>query len=222
MTLPDKRSQLRELGRVRQQRRWPGYSGIGEYHNGAYECEWVSPYTKTAGNVDASVMILLQDWASHEWCSGPFDRETAELGYTPGEPTSRNLARLLQDTFGLALLETYGTNLFPFVKSGGMSASIPMPDLLKAAVEFALPQVAIVKPRLVICLGLVTFTAATVACGHSAPPNMNTAIESPVEHGDSLIYCQSHAGHFGRINRNKGGVDRVSQDWVRMKERAGL
>jgi hypothetical protein len=41
------------------------YSGIGDYHDGAYECERVSPYTKTAGNVDADVMVLLQDWASH-------------------------------------------------------------------------------------------------------------------------------------------------------------
>ena len=218
----DKGAQLRELGRIRQQTRWPGYTGIGDYHDGAYECDWVSPYTKTAGNVDAAAMVLLQDWASDEWCSGALDKETAELGYTPSEPTSRNLVRLLQDTFGLSLKETYGTNLFPFVKPGGMSAKIPMPDLTKAATDFALPQIAIVKPRLVICLGMVTFTAVTLACGHSAPPNMNTAIESPFEYRESLIYCQSHAGHFGRVNRNKGGVDRVTQDWVRMKERAGL
>ena len=222
MGLTDKNAQLRELGRIRQQTHWPGYSGIGDYHNGAYECDWVSPYTRTAGNVDAAVMVLLQDWASHEWCGGAFDPETAKLGYTPSEPTSRNLVRLLHDTFGLSLEEAYGTNLFPFVKSGGMSASIPMPDLVKAATDFALPQIAIVRPRLVICLGLVTFTAARLACGHSAPLNMATAIESPFQYEESLICCQSHTGHFGRINRNRGGIDRVSQDWVRMKEQAGL
>lgn len=104
MGLTDKDARLRQLGRIRQQTRWPGYSGIGDYHNGAYECDWVSPYTKTAGNVDAAVMVLLQDWASDEWCKGPFDQETADLGYTPSEPTSRNLVRLLQDTFGLSRL----------------------------------------------------------------------------------------------------------------------
>jgi len=87
---------------------------------------------------------------------------------------------------------------------------------------FALPQIAIVKPRLVICLGLATFTAASLACGQSVPLKMATAIESPFRFEDSLIYCQSHPGHFGRINRNKAGVDRVSQDWVLMRERAGL
>jgi len=116
----------------------------------------------------------------------------------------------------------YCTNLFPFVKPGGMSAQIPMSDLTKAATDFALPQIAIVKPRLVICLGLVTFTAMQLACGHAAPLNMATAIESPFQYEESLIYCQSHTGHFGRINRNKGGIDRVSQDWIRMRERAGL
>jgi hypothetical protein len=217
-----KHAQLRALGQLRQQTRWPGYSGIGDYHNGAYECDWVSPYTKTAGNVDAAVMLLLQDWASDEWCKGPFDPETAELGYSPSEPTNRNLVRLLHDTFGLSLKETYGTNLFPFVKSGGMSADIPMSDLTKAATDFALPQIAIVKPRLVICLGLATFTTVSLACGQSVPQKMATAIESPFPFEDSLIYCQSHPGHFGRINRNKGGVDRVSQDWVLMREKAGL
>jgi restriction system protein len=66
----------------------------------------VSPYTKTAGNVDAGVMILLQDWASHDWCSGAFDPKTAEAGYTASEPTSKNLNCLLQEILGLSLKET--------------------------------------------------------------------------------------------------------------------
>jgi hypothetical protein len=44
----DKCSQLRELGRIRRETRWPGYLGIGDYHAGAYECDWVSAYTKAA------------------------------------------------------------------------------------------------------------------------------------------------------------------------------
>lgn len=91
-----------------------------------------------------------------------------------------------------------------------MSAKIPMSDLAKAATDFALPQISIVKPRLVICLGLATFTAVSLACSQSVPAKMATAIESPFQFEDSLIYCQSHPGHFGRINRNRGGVDRAA------------
>jgi len=44
-----------------------------------------------------------------------------------------------------------------------------MSDLTKAATDFALPQITIIKPRVVICLGRVTFTARQLACSHAAP-----------------------------------------------------
>jgi len=56
---PLKHAQLRALGKLRQQTRWPGYACIGDYHDGAYESEWVSPYTKSAHSVDADVMVHL-------------------------------------------------------------------------------------------------------------------------------------------------------------------
>ena len=58
----DKNARLLALARLRQATRWPGYKSIADYHHGVYECDFVSPYTKTAGNVDAEVMVLLQDW----------------------------------------------------------------------------------------------------------------------------------------------------------------
>jgi len=63
--------------------------------------------------------------------------------------TRCNLERFLNTTFGLSLADIYGTNVFPFIKSGGVSRRIPARDLIKAALEFALPQIEIVKPRLV-------------------------------------------------------------------------
>ena len=67
----DKRARLLELARERQADRWPGYAAIGDYHEGRYECDFVSPYTRSAANVDAQVMVLLQDWASDASLSGP-------------------------------------------------------------------------------------------------------------------------------------------------------
>ena len=72
------------LAKLRQATQWPGYKCIGDYHAGAYECDFVSPYTKKAGNVDAEIMVMLQDWGSDEWGSGRFDEESAKEGY--GEP----------------------------------------------------------------------------------------------------------------------------------------
>jgi len=212
----DRRARLLSLARLRQSTLWNGYGSIADYHDGVYECDFVSPYTKTAGNVDAEVMVLLQDWSSHQNLSGPIDEGARGLGYSPSEPTNRNLVRLLKATFGLSLSDIYATNLFPFIKPGGMSEPIPEGDLVRAAQEFAIPQIHIVNPRPVISLGMVTFNALRIARGVARAANMEAALNSPFTIGNSLVWFQAHTGHFGQISRNKGGVDRVSQDWLRM------
>jgi uracil-DNA glycosylase len=214
----NKDAPLLALAKLRQATQWPGYKSIADYGNGAYECDFVSPYTKTAGNVDAEVMVLLQDWSSDEELSRGLDESTRRLGYTPTQPTSCNLERLLKNHFGLSLSNIYGTNLFPFVKPGAVSSPIPDRDLIRAAREFALPQIGIVSPRLVICLGLVTFDALRRAYDLPRAGKMDSAINSPFTVGSSRVWCQAHTGALGQMNRNKGGVDRVSQDWMRMKE----
>jgi hypothetical protein len=213
-----KRRRLLALAKLRQVTRWPDYKPIADYRDGVYECDFVSPFTKGAGNVNAEVMVLLQDWSSHDELNRGLDEETVRLGYSPTQPTSRNLERLLKTTFGLSLSDIYGTNLCPFVKRGGVSGQIPTRDLIRAAREFALPQIEIVRPRLVICLGLVTFDALRCATGLPCAGKIALAISSPFQVGDSRVWCQAHTGAWGQMNRNKGGVDRVSQDWMRMKE----
>ncbi len=145
-----KRQQLLELARERQRSRWRGCGSLTDYHGGAYECDWVSPYTKTACNVDADVFLLLQDWASDDLLGGPLQPEVLELGRLPTLPTNRNLEDLLKRTFNLRLDEVFATNLFPFIKLGEMSSPIRMADLARAAQTFALPQIRIVEPAVVV------------------------------------------------------------------------
>jgi uracil-DNA glycosylase len=213
----DKVAKLLDLARVRQSSRWPGYKPLIEYHQGAYECDFVSPYTKSAGNVNADVMIVLQDWSSDERLSRELDPEAAELGHMPGLPTNRNLIRLLKTHFNLELGNTYGTNLFPFIKAGGLSSGIPVRDLERAASEFAVPQIEIIEPRLVVCLGLQTFNALRVALGKERLKSVAAAIESPMSLGRPRIWCQAHTGALGQNNRNRGGVERVTRDWEAMR-----
>lgn len=213
----DKAAKLLELARARQSSRWPGYIPLIEYQHGAYECDFVSPYTKSAGNLNAEVMIMLQDWSSHDRLSGELDRNAAELGQTPKLPTNQNLSRLLKKHFDLDLAKTYGTNLFPFIKAGGLSAAIPARDLRRAALEFAIPQIEIIEPRLVVCLGLRTFNALREVLGVEQLKTIATAIESPISFGRSRIWCQAHTGALGQNNRNRGGVNRVFQDWEAMR-----
>lgn len=213
----NKQSQLLALAKLRQAGRWPGYTTIADYHEGIYECDFVSPYTKGAGNLDAEVMVVLQDWSSDRELRQGLNENTMRMGYDPTQPTTRNLEKLLKATFGLSLSAIYGTNLFPFVKPGGVSAPVSRADLIKAAREFAIPQIEIVGPRLVISLGLETFDALRCAHGLERAGKMELAINSPFRVGSSRVWCQAHTGAFGQMNRNRGAGDRVSQDWMRMK-----
>src|SRR5262245_49575735 len=172
-------SRLMALGRKRQRSRWDGYGCIGDYHNGIYECEFVSPYSKSAHNVDASLMVLLQDWASHDYLSGPLDRDAATIGYTPWRSTNKNLIELLQKHFAYELRDTFATNVFPFVKMGDMSDPIPQSDFVQAAKEFALPQIEIVSPIVAVCLGVPAFNALRTAAGIVRVANLEQGIASP-------------------------------------------
>jgi hypothetical protein len=97
-----------------------------------------------------------------------------------------------------------------------MSAQIPMRYLIQAAREFTLPQIEIVQPQLVICLGLVTFNAMRVACRQALCRTIDRAIESPFLMGTATLWCQAHAGARGV--KNRAGFDRVLADWMRMKD----
>ena len=198
----NKREALRELALRRQGAKWPGYTNLVDYHAGAYECLHVSPYTKAAGNVDAEVMVMLQDWTSHDCICGPVDERVVELGYTEGLATNRNLIRLLKAYLNVSLAETFATNLFPFIKPGDMGHTIPRRDLVRAAVEFALPQVRIIQPRLVICLGLQTYNALREACGEPRVARLPEAISTPFMFEDVRIlvpgaHWRSWSSHAG-------------------------
>ena len=209
-----KEVQLFELARKRQTSRWTGYNCIGDYHAGAYECDFVSPYTRGGCNVDAELMVLLQDWASDDVLRGPILEARFTVGHDPKRMTNIRLKRLLREHFGFELQDIYATNVFPFVKLGPMDASMKRRDLVRAANEFALPQIVIVEPRFAVCLGMAAFNAVAVAAGQPRAKTLDSAIASRFTSRNTMIWCLAHPGQQGTNVRNKGGVDRVSKDWA--------
>jgi restriction system protein len=144
----------------------------------------------------------------------PFDHVSAQLGHSPGLPTNRNLKRLLLEHLGLNLDATFATNLFPFIKQGGISSTIPMRDLVRAAREFAIPQIEIVSPKIVVCLGMNTFNALRLASGMDAKYPMASAIASPFHAKGVRIWCQAHTGSRGQNSRGRA---QVALDWDEMR-----
>jgi uracil-DNA glycosylase len=212
--MASKKDLLLQLAIVRKKSRWDGYHCVGDFHEGVYECNYVSPYTIGAHNVDSPLMLLLQDWASSDVLNGTVLHSRYEVGHDPKRSTNIHLKKLLMTHFSCDLTETYATNVFPFVKRGGMSASVEPLMLKRAAEEFAVPQIRIVAPRFAICLGKAAFDAIASAEGRPSYKNMDDAISSPFMMGPTKVWCQAHTGQMGMNNR--GGFENVSKDWAAM------
>lgn len=218
----DKQDQLRELGIQRASATPPdGYLNLSDVAGGRFECEHVSPYTKCAANLDASVFVLLQDWCSEGGLSRLGEEKLALLdryGRLPNLQANLNLDTLLRNCLNLTVEQTFATNLFPFIKQKGMSTRIPQKLLCKCALEFAVPQIQIVRPKLVIALGEQTYNAMRMAWFGKKRVQLGEAIESPLELGSTMVYAQAHTGYWGQLNRNKVANGQVDADWKRMAE----
>lgn len=154
----DKTLKLKALGAKRQAETFEGYSRkyprIGDYHKRAYETEWVSPFTKSAHNVETPLFLVLHDWWADQggWpISGAFDSDSATLGYGRTAPTNVRLKKLLAETYGKNFQDVFITNLWPFVRPRDGDPS--QRDYDRAFQDYCWRQVQIVSPPLVVCFG---------------------------------------------------------------------
>jgi restriction system protein len=197
-----KEKELLKLAKLRQKTRYDGYKSIAEYEDGYYECDYVSPYSKSANNINTDVFVVLQDWSSDENMHG-ICQETNKLGYTPSVGTNIKLIALLKQYLNLELKDTYATNLFPFIKMGDMSANIPIKDMRKAAKEFTLPMIEIIKPKIVIALGRKTYDSLFDCCS-----NKVEIVDGSFKHGTTKIFHQPHpAARISTLKKEKRWLD---------------
>jgi restriction system protein len=210
----NKRASLHELAIKRQQATWPrqeGFKNLDDYMGGRFECNHVSPYTRAAGNVDSDILVFLQDWTSDAPKS---ERELAamdQFGRTPWRPTNKKLDSLIETHFDRDISQIYATNLFPFIKSGGMSDGVYRRHLERAAREFAKPHIAILRPTLVIVLGRAASQAFAHACSwdDGDTPFGSDATSFYVD--GATVWGQPHPA--ARI-----ATDKMDASWKRMAE----
>lgn len=200
-----KRERLAELAHKRKADFLPGHHRLGDFHGGAYDQhEHVSPWTISAHNLDADLMIILQDWCSGEFLSGPLIEDAVRLGCDPHLATNKNLIALVQRHFSMDIADAYVTNLFVFIKPGGMSAHLAMADAVYSARTYAVPQIEIVQPKTVLCVGKRTFDALRRAMGLGRS-------SSPMTIAGASVYGVPHTGKLGTANA--GGIVNVDRIW---------
>jgi len=219
----DKERRLKVLAQKRRSEVPPGYRCVNSFSNGKYDSDFVVPWTKSACNADADLMIIAQDWASKNKLERAFNQEMADLGYDPRLETNKILFEYLKKYMNLEFGETYATNVFPFIKSGGMSAKIPRRVLIKAAADYALPQIAIVSPRMVVCLGIGTFDAIFAALAEKNGQGKTRRLSwgdyerahSVTKHDQTEIYGVTHHGNHGKIKRK----NKIDAEWKKLARR---
>lgn len=214
MTSEQKRAALLSLAKQRQKDSRDGYLRLSEIHGGFYECDHVSPWSTSAQNVDAELMILGKDWASSETLRDRApDVDRKERGQGWDVPTNKNLRAYLSGHMnGLEFSQTYSTNVFPFIKIGKKNSSIPAADMLYAAKTYALPQIKIIAPLMVICLGSPGFLAVSrAALAEGADEASN-----PLPH---IYFCGVEIYAVPHPSMYPGGKIAVERRWKQLGER---
>jgi uracil-DNA glycosylase len=128
----------------------------------------VSPFSITANNIENKTLILLQDWSSHNILSKPESRneESFITGFTKSLKTNTILAKLISEhlykiktpeNISDVLSTVYISNIFPFIKPGDISASIPVQDIKNLGLPILEKIITILEPNLIICLGNHSF-----------------------------------------------------------------
>ena len=106
-----KKSALLELARRRQMDTLDGYSRK-YFHIKAFDCDCdhVVPWTISACNVDADLMLIAQDEAFLNGMTEAQRQTQRALGHFPELPTNQKIEALLADHMSISFGETYATN----------------------------------------------------------------------------------------------------------------
>ena len=190
-----------------------GCFALGHFHAGYYECDFVSPWTISAQNVEANLFIVLQDWCGSKYLARPVRPEVQEHGYDDKLPTNRNLLSLLAET-ELKFCQIFGTNAFPWIKTGDLNAKLVQNHLDQAFLDFVVPQIRVVGPKIVVLFGLMVHEAACRAFDLCPEKNLSEAIDNPFHFDGVLYFTVAHTGRW--IHKNRGWEQSLN-DWRRIK-----
>ena len=172
--------------------------------------DYVSPWTKGANNVDSEIFLLAQDWSSTDALKAASEDDLEDLrthGRLRSLPTNKNICWFLQESFDIPFTDCFATNAFVFLKKGSISARIPACDLTASITDYTLPQIKIVQPKLVLCLGAGVFAAIEQILRrdmyHSKKVHWKDSLDKPLKFGQSIIVALPHPG--GRATASLGG-----------------
>jgi uracil-DNA glycosylase len=204
-----------------------GLTNPSKYEPQGYDSDEIGPWTLWAGDLDADLMVVGQDWGDENYFKDnhgmdkPNNPTTVALSELlagigkelPSPPPDRGQSNSRRKT-GVFL-----TNALLWLKSGGMRAKLKEEWFDERALYFLREQIAIVEPRVVVGLGRHAYNAILRAYGLPVPRGpLRTIVEASagreLSGPNTLLFGVYHCGAYGRnINRLP---DEQRKDWQRI------
>jgi DNA polymerase len=187
-------------------------------HGGVFDCDEIGAWSRWQGNVDAELMVIGQDWGDVAW----FVREKGRSTNT--SKTNTTLVRLLASIgFQIGLpRETsdrgsvFLTNALLCLKDGGAQARVWEGWFSNCGTRFLRPTIALVQPKVVVCLGKRAYDAVVKAYG-MRPGTFSRAVQAeeptPLT-GQISAFAVYHCG--ARILNTHRKLPAQLGDWQRI------
>jgi DNA polymerase len=195
---------------------------------GAYDSDHIGPWTRWAHDLDASVMVVGQDWGDARYfienkgldkAGNPTNEALASLLASIGRPVPPIPCQLAADDADRGICGVWLTNACLWLKGGGMSAPVKREWFGEHSAEFLHAQVELVEPRVVVALGSHAYDCLMAAYGVPArggPFRLVVERRSGVRvNAQTVVVGVYHCG--ARIQNTVRSIDQQLNDWTRLK-----
>jgi uracil-DNA glycosylase family 4 len=194
------------------------FSGLVNASALRFDSDEIGPWTRWLGDLDARVLVVGQDWGDEHAFEKQKDLDS------PNSATNRMLRELLASVgvpvpdVGVAAGPSgvFLTNAVLCFKDQGCQAPVREEWFQACGPRFLRPQIELVNPRVVICLGERAYGAVLSAYDLPAHPNWRRAVEGPgvMLAGGPVAVAVYHCGQ--RILNTHRKRDAQFEDWKRV------
>lgn len=217
----DRSSQYRTLVSARKAcRRCEGLANASVICNGRFDSDEIGPWTRWLGDLHARIVIVGQDWGSQtnfekqRGCDVPtgfVNMRIQELLSSIGVQVPG--VRVTSEPYGV-----YLTNGVLCFKSGNDQSPVRRSWFKACGELFLRPQIDLIRPKVVVCLGKEAYAAVLREYGLPPSPDLRAAVEEPRGVPLPTGPVAFAVYHPAQRNENAGRRSRHEQleDWKRV------
>ncbi|HEY1802240.1 MAG TPA: uracil-DNA glycosylase family protein [Terriglobales bacterium] len=195
----------------------PDLVNPNECEEGVFDqAEHIGAWSRWQGNLDASLMIIGQDWGGAD-----FYVKYEGLGNDENS-TNRSIRDLLKSidiSIELPQVGAMGslffTNSILCLRRSGLTGPTKSSWFKNCSKKFLLPQIELVASNVIATLGYKAYCSVMYAFGLPAKPKMENAVLETIRlQNGSLLVPLYHPGRLGRVSRT---FEDQKLDWQRVR-----